>query len=358
LAPALIGDNNITAFELRFLMTLPAFSETRYDSMQYRRCGRSGLMLPAISLGGWQGVGSYRDDAESKRIFFTAFDLGITHFDFANNYGNPAGASEELFGRILREMPRHELVISSKAGYRMWRGPYGDLGSRKHLIQSCEESLKRLGIEHVDIFYSHRPDPDTPLEETIGALETIVRQGKAIYAGLSNYPDPRFSEAVALVGERNWAPITIHQPKYHLLTRKAETSVLRTAAREGVGVIAFSPLAQGLLTDRYLAGIPADSRAASNKGNGAIGAQSITPESLGHVRALNSIAQRRGQTLAQMALAWLLRDPRITSVLTGASRPEQIAHNIACLKNLAFTPEELAEIDAACGLSPATAAAS
>lgn len=324
------------------------FAADRYERMSYRRCGRTGLLLPAISLGGWQGIGSYRDETESKRIFFTAFDHGITHFDFANNYGSPAGASEALFGRLLAEMPRHELVISSKAGYRMWPGPYGDGGGRKYLIESCEQSLRRLRIDHVDIFYSHRPDPDTPLDETMGALETLVRQGKALYAGLSNYPGPRFGEAVALMHGRNWAPIAIHQPKYNLLHRAAATEVLPTAAREGVGVIAFSPLAQGLLTARYLDGIPADSRAAVNKGNGAINATRITPDLVARLRTLNGIAGRRGQSLAQMALSWLLRDERITSVLTGASRPEQIADSVACLKNLAFSAEELAAIDEAC----------
>ena len=329
-------------------MTPYTFSSTRYDGMPYRRCGRSGLLLPAVSLGGWQGIGSYRSDEDSKLIFFTAFDHGITHFDFANNYGSPAGASEELFGRILSELPRNELVISSKAGYPMWPGPYGGGGGRKHLIESCDQSLKRLGVDHVDIFYSHRVDPDTPLEETMGALEDLVRQGKAIYAGLSNYPDPKFSEAAAIMRQRHWAPITIHQPRYHLFERTIERTVLPTACREGIGVIAFSPLAQGLLTDRYLNGIPSDSRAALNKGNGAIDSERITPDRLAQIRALNNVAQRRGQTLAQMALAWILRDPRVTSVLTGASRPEQIIDSLACLHNIAFSPEDLAEIDLIC----------
>jgi len=329
---------------------MTTFSSQRYDRMVYRRCGRSGLLLPAISLGGWQAIGSYRGDEESKRLFFAAFDLGITHFDFANNYGSPAGASEELFGRILPELPRHELVISSKAGYRMWPGPYGDGGGRKYLIESCEQSLRRLGVDHVDIFYSHRVDPDTPVEETLGALDTLVRQGKALYAGLSNYHDPRFSEAVSLARRGGGTPITIHQPRYNLLDRGIEQTVLPTAAREGIGVIAFSPLAQGLLTDRYLSDIPADSRAACSKGNGALEARSVTPERVEKIRGLNGVAQRRGQSLAQMALAWILRDPRVTSVLTGASRPEQIADSVACLKNPAFQPEELAEIDRLCGV--------
>ena len=329
-------------------MGVHEFSAQRYDRMTYRRCGRSGLLLPAISLGGWQGIGSYRDDQESKRIFFTAFDHGITHFDFANNYGSPSGASEALFGRILPELPRHELVISSKAGYRMWPGPYGDGGGRKYLIESCEQSLRRLGVDHVDIFYSHRVDADTPLEETLGALDALVRQGKALYAGLSNYPDPTFSAALATMRKFSGTPITLHQPRYNLFDRSIAQTVLPTAAREGVGVIAFSPLAQGLLSDRYLNDIPADSRAASNHGNGAIGAQQLTPERRQAIRALHQVAQRRGQTLAQMALAWILRDPRVTSVLTGASRPAQIVESVACLKNLEFSAEELAEIDRAC----------
>lgn len=320
----------------------------RYEHMSFRRCGRSGLRLPAISLGGWQAIGSYRDDAEAKRIFFTAFDCGITHFDFANNYGSPGGASEELFGRILPELPRHELVISTKAGFRMWPGPYGDGGSRKHLIESCEQSLRRLGVDHVDIFYSHRHDPDTPLEETMGALETLVRHGKALYAGISNYPDPHFSSVVDIMRARGGPPIVIHQPYYNLLHRQAEHEVLPTAGREGIGVIAFSPLAQGLLTDRYLDGIPADSRAAVNKGNGALTARSLNDGMRAKLRDLHALAQRRGQSLAQMALAWVLRDPRVTSVLTGASHPDQIRANVQCLRNLAFSPVELAEIDRIC----------
>ena len=322
-----------------------AFNPDRYQSMPYRRSGRSGLLLPAISLGLWQGTGSYVDDSISQKIVFTAFDHGITHFDLANNYGNPGGASEELFGRIARDMPRHELVVSTKAGYRMWPGPYGEWGSRKYLIQSCEQSLKRLGLDHVDIFYSHRYDPNTPLEETMGALETLVRQGKALYAGISNYDDPVFSRAVHTMRERNWAPITIHQPSYSMLNRRPEQTVLPTAAHEGVGVIGFSPLAQGLLTNKYLNGIPADSRAAAGKGNGAIGGNRITPELLTKVGKLNAVAQTRGQSLAQMALAWLLKDDRVTSVLIGASKPEQVTDCVGCLANLRFSTEELAEIE-------------
>ncbi len=324
------------------------FAPDRYARMPYRRCGRSGLQLPAVSLGGWHAIGGYRDDQASRRIFFAAFDLGITHFDFANNYGRQPGESEALFGRILKDMPRHELVISSKAGYRMWPGPYGDLGSRKYLIESCEQSLTRLGVDHVDIFYSHRFDPDTPLEETIGALDTLVRQGKALYAGLSNYDDPHFSAAVQVTRNRNWAPITIHQPRYNLIDRKPETTVLPTAGHEGIGTIVFSPLAQGVLAGRYLDGIPAGSRAAAAPGNGAISEGAVTPAIIEKSRRLNAIAQRRGQTLAQMSLAWLLKDPRVTSVLIGASAPEQLAENVKCLDKPSFTAEELVEIDAAC----------
>jgi len=317
----------------------------RYSSMLYRRCGRSGLKLPAVSFGLWQGTGSYVDDSISRDIVKTAFDHGITHFDLANNYGSPAGASESLFGRLLRDLPRHELVISTKAGYHMWKGPYGEWGSRKHLIQSCEQSLKRLGLDHVDIFYSHRFDPDTPIEETMGALETLVRQGKALYAGISNYSDPHFSRAVHTMRERSWAPITIHQPCYNMLNRAPEREVLPTAGREGVGVIGFSPLAQGLLTGKYLAGIPTDSRVAAGKGNGALGADRITPELVARLRQLDAVAKVRGQSVAQLALAWLLKDERVTSVLIGASKPEQITDCVGCLANLRFSADELAHID-------------
>ena len=323
-----------------------SFNPDRYQKMLYRRCGRSGLQLPAISLGGWQGIGGYAAEETSRRIFFTAFDHGITHFDFANNYGHPSGASEELFGRILAEMPREELVISSKAGYRMWPGPYGDGGSRKYLIESCEQSLKRLRTDHVDLFYHQRPDHATPIEETLEALDQLVRQGKALYAGISNYPDPHFTRAVLTARERRLAPLVIHQPRYNLLDRGAERDVLPTAGREGVGVIAFSPLAQGLLSDKYLNGIPADSRAKLNQGNGGLNAERVTPELVARLQRLNALAATRGQTLAQMCLAWILRDPRVTSVLIGASRPEQVTDCVRCLDRLDFTAEELAAIDA------------
>jgi L-glyceraldehyde 3-phosphate reductase len=321
------------------------FNPHRYETMLYRRCGRSGLRLPAVSFGLWQGTGSYVDDAASREIVHTAFDLGITHFDLANNYGNPAGASEELFGRILRGMPRHELVVSSKAGYGMWPGPYGEWGSRKHLIESCEQSLKRLGLDHVDIFYSHRFDPDTPLEETLGALETLVRQGKALYAGISSYADAHFSDALRIVREHDWAPITIHQPRYSMLDRSAEREVFPTAGRECVGVIGFSPLAQGLLTNKYLNGIPGNSRAMLNKGNGGMTSAQVTPQRIAKLKALNDVAGARGQSLAQMALAWLLKDERLTSVLIGASRKEQVTECVGCLANLSFDPAELATIE-------------
>lgn len=320
----------------------------RYQRMQYRRCGRSGLLLPAISLGGWQGMGSYVDATTTRRIVHAAFDGGITHFDFANNYGNPPGASEELFGSLLPELPRHELVISSKAGYRMWPGPYGDWGSRKYLVESCEQSLRRLRLDHLDIFYTHRPDPETPLEETLGALDLLVRQGKVLYAGISNYHEPHFGSVLRTVRQQRLCPITIHQPRYNLLDRRAADSVLPTSATNGVGVIAFSPLAQGLLGGRYLDGVPADSRVACGQGNGALGRERLTPAVLTAIRALDGLARVRGQTLAQMSLSWLLRDPRITSVLIGASRPEQVAENIACLAHSDFSAGELAEIDRIC----------
>ena len=313
--------------------------------MSYRRCGRSGLRLPALSLGLWHGPGSYVDEPASRNIVYTAFDHGITHFDLANNYGHPAGASEELFGRILRNMPRHELVISSKAGYYMWAGPYGEWGSRKHLLQSCEQSLERLGVDHVDIFYSHRVDPDTPLEETLGALETLVQQGKAIYAGVSNYTGSYFNDAVRLTRNRGVAPVIVNQVRYSLLDRHAQSEVLPTAARENVGVVAFSPLAQGLLSDKYLNGIPDESRVSLGKGNGALSPDQVTPAVIAMLKDLHEIATRRGQSLAQMALAWLLKDDRVTSVLIGASKPEQIGACVQCLSNTEFAASELEDIE-------------
>jgi L-glyceraldehyde 3-phosphate reductase len=322
-----------------------SFNEKRYDSMQYRQCGKSGLFLPVLSLGGWQAVGSYRDDETSKKLFFTAFDAGITHFDFANNYGQPGGASEELFGKILKEMPRNELVISSKAGNRMWPGPYGDGGGRKYIIESCNDSLRRLGVDHVDIFYSHRYDDSVRMDETMRALEDLVTQGKVVYLGISNYYGDQFQRAVDIMTRHDWHSITLNQPYYNLLSAGAEESVLPIAEREGVGVIAFCPLAQGLLAGRYLDGIPDDSRA-KVKGMGDWLVSTLTEKSLQKARDLNEIARERGESLAQFTLAWTLRDPRVTSLLIGASKPEQIVENVKCLESAPFTTEELARIDA------------
>jgi L-glyceraldehyde 3-phosphate reductase len=318
---------------------------TRYDSMTYRRCGRSGLLLPAISLGLWHNFGDDRSWTTQRAICRRAFDLGVTHFDLANNYGPPYGAAEANFGRILGSdlgAYRDELVISTKAGYDMWPGPYGDFGSRKYLIASLDQSLTRMGLEYVDIFYSHRVDPETPLEETVGALASIVQQGKALYVGISSYSSARSREAARLLAELK-VPLLIHQPSYSMLNRWTEDDhLLDTLEEVGAGCIAFSPLAQGLLTDRYLQGIPADSRAATG---GALSADSITEERLTRVRALGGVAARRGQTLAQLALVWALRDPRMTSLVIGASSVKQLEDNIAALANMALTPEELAEID-------------
>ena len=322
---------------------------TRYDSMSYRRCGRSGVQLPAISVGLWQNFGEVDTLANCRAILRTAFDAGITHFDLANNYGPPAGAAEETFGRLYRDdfRPyRDELIISTKAGYGMWPGPYGDGGSRKYLVASLNQSLQRLGLDYVDIFYHHRPDPDTPLEESMTALADLVRQGKALYVGLSNYPPAEARRACAILRELG-TPCLIHQPKYSLLVRTPEEGLLDTLAEEGVGCIAFSALAQGLLTDKYLHGIPADSRAARRLGNGAIEENQLTPKNIAKAQRLNGLAQGRGQTLAQMALAWVLRDPRLTSVIVGASRPQQVVDAVASLANPSFSPEELAQIDAA-----------
>jgi L-glyceraldehyde 3-phosphate reductase len=319
--------------------------EKRYESMQYRRCGRSGLDLPAISLGFWQNFGGAAAYENARAMARTAFDLGITHFDLANNYGPPPGTAEETLGKLLRDdfrSYRNELVISTKAGYLMWPGPYGDRGSRKYLLSSLEDSLRRMGIDCVDIFYSHRPDPATPLEETMGALAQAVRQGKALYVGLSNYPADLTREAAAILkglGVR----CLIHQPKYHLFERTPEKGLLSACAEEGIGVIAFMPLAQGLLTDKYLRGIPADSRAAA--GYTTFKGEQITEAVLEKIRSLNAIAAGRGQSLAQMAISWTIRDPRVTSSLIGASRPEQIVENAKAAARSAFSAEESAEIE-------------
>ena len=316
----------------------------RYSRMPYRRTGRSGLLLPAMSLGLWQNFGGDRPLETQRSIVRRAFDLGITHFDLANNYGPPYGSAEENFGQILRKdlvSHRDELVISTKAGYDMWPGPYGIWGSRKYLLASLDQSLHRVGLDYVDIFYSHRFDPQTPLEETMGALDTAVRQGKALYAGISSYSARRTSEAVAILKQLG-TPLLIHQPSYSMINRWIEPQLLDVLGQEGIGCIVFSPLAQGLLTDRYLKGIPPGSRASHA---GSFSQDMLTDETLAKVRALNQIAQRRGQTLAQMALAWTLRDPRVTSALVGASSVAQLEQNVAALDHLAFSSAELAEID-------------
>jgi L-glyceraldehyde 3-phosphate reductase len=320
-------------------------AEDRYDEkMPYRRCGRSGLLLPAISLGLWQNFGGDQPLEGSRAILRRAFDLGITHFDLANNYGPPYGSAEENFGRLMDQdfRPwRDELVISTKAGYDMWPGPYGEWGSRKYLLASLDQSLERMGLDYVDIFYSHRLDPDTPLEETLGALDTAVRQGKALYVGISSYSAERTEEAATILRGLG-TPLLIHQPSYSLLNRWIEPDLLDVLGREGVGCIVFSPLAQGMLTGRYLDGIPEDSRAARE---GSLSQSMLSEENLARIRALNEIAQRRGQSLAQLALAWTLRDPRVTSTLIGASSVAQLEDNVGALANLAFDDEELAEID-------------
>jgi L-glyceraldehyde 3-phosphate reductase len=320
-------------------------ADGRYDNrMPYRRCGRSGLKLPAISLGLWQNFGDDRPIDTQRAIVHRAFDLGITHFDLANNYGPPYGSAEINFGRLLAEdlRPwRDELVISTKAGYDMWPGPYGEWGSRKYLLASLDQSLKRMGLDYVDIFYSHRLDPDTPLEETLGAVDTAVRQGKALYAGISSYSAQRTEEAIAILRDLG-TPLLIHQPSYSLLNRWIEPDLLDVLGREGVGTIVFSPLGQGMLTDRYLDGIPEDSRAARD---GSLSKSMLSDENLERVGALNEIAQRRGQTLAQLALAWTLRDPRVTSTLIGASSVQQLEDNVGALARLDFDDDELAEIE-------------
>jgi len=319
-------------------------SEGRYDSMTYRRCGHSGLDLPAISLGLWNNFGDDKPLEVQRAIVRRAFDLGITHIDLANNYGPPPGAAELNFGRMLREdlePYRDELIISSKAGYDMWQGPYGEWGSRKYLLASLDQSLARMGLDYVDIFYSHRFDPKTPLEETMGALDTAVRSGRALYAGISSYSAERTKEAVEIM-HRLGTPLLIHQPSYSLLNRWIEPDVVEVCDREGLGIIAFSPLGQGMLTDRYLGGVPEDSRAAKDH---FLKRDFINEENMARVRGLNEIAQRRGQALAQMALAWVLRDARVTSAVIGASRLEHIDDAVAALGNRAFTADERQAID-------------
>lgn len=322
-------------------------SADRYERIPYRRVGRSGLVLPALSLGLWHNFGDSTPIDRQRAMLRTAFDLGINHFDLANNYGPPYGSAEVNFGRLLREdfhAYRDELIISTKAGWDMWPGPYGQGGgSRKYVLASLDQSLKRMGLDYVDIFYSHRFDPDTPLEETASALATAVRQGKALYVGISSYSGSKTREMAALLAE--WkVPLLIHQPAYNLLNRWVEKDLLHTTEELGAGVIAFTPLAQGLLTDKYLNGIPDDARV-NRPGGQSLRADHLSEQNLAHVRALNEIAKARGQSLAQLALAWTLRDPRVTSALIGASRPEQIVENVAALQRLDFTEQELIEID-------------
>lgn len=329
-------------------------SSSRYESMKYNRCGNSGLLLPAISLGLWHNFGSVDEYKTMKAIVHYAFDKGITHFDLANNYGPPPGEAEINFGKILKKglgQYRDEMIISSKAGYYMWPGPYGEWGSRKYLVASLDQSLKRMGVDYVDIFYSHRPDPNTPMEETMGALDSIVRSGKALYAGISSYAAEQTSQAVAIL-KKLGTPCLIHQPKYSMFVRWVEDkttndnkSLMDVLGEEGVGSIVFSPLAQGLLTNKYINGIPADSRVGRGLSNGAISQTDISPEVLAKIKALNEIAVQRIQSLAQMAIAWLMKDKRVTSVLIGASSVKQLDDNLASLNNSAFTNDELNKIE-------------
>ncbi|WP_342046934.1 L-glyceraldehyde 3-phosphate reductase [Bacillus sp. OTU530] len=319
--------------------------QTRYETMKYNRSGRSGLLLPAISLGLWHNFGGVDSFENGRAMLRRAFDLGITHFDLANNYGPPPGSAEEMFGSLLKTdfAPyRDELIISTKAGYRMWPGPYGEWGSKKYLISSLDQSLKRMGLDYVDIFYSHRPDPNTPLEETMGALDLIVRQGKALYVGISSYSAEQTDEAIRILNKLG-TPLVIHQPSYSMMNRWIEDGLQDVLQENGVGSIAFCPLAQGLLTNKYLSGVPTDSRAA--KATGFLQEDQVTEQAVNQVRKLNEIAAERGQSLAQMALAWVLREGRVTSALIGASRVSQIEENVAALNNLDFTQEELARIE-------------
>jgi L-glyceraldehyde 3-phosphate reductase len=319
-------------------------ADDRYDQTPYRRCGRSGIDLPEVSLGLWQNFGDDRPLDGQRAILRRAFDLGVTHFDLANNYGPPYGSAELNFGRLMREdfRPyRDELIISTKAGYDMWPGPYGDHGSRKYLLASLDQSLSRMGLEYVDIFYSHRADPDTPLEETMGALHTAVQSGRALYAGISSYSAERTAQAAAIMQELG-TPLLIHQPSYSMLNRWIEPDLLGVLEREGIGCIAFSPLAQGLLTGKYLNGIPEGSRATQN---GSLSRDQLSDQTLEHVRALAAVAERRGQSLAQLAISWVLRDPRVTSALIGASSVRQLEENLAAARSTTFSDGELAEID-------------
>jgi L-glyceraldehyde 3-phosphate reductase len=321
--------------------------KSRYDEMHYSRCGHSGLKLPQLSLGLWHNFGHIDNFDNARNMLRTAFDRGINHFDLANNYGPPPGSAEDNFGRLFKKdfQPyRDELIISSKAGWGMWPGPYGDWGSKKYLVASLDQSLKRMGLDYVDIFYHHRPDPETPIEETMQALDLIVRQGKALYVGVSSYNAEETAKAYAILKTMG-TPLLIHQPKYSMLDRWVENGLLDVLGKNGIGCITFSSLAQGLLTNKYLQGIPAGSRAASGRGNGAIESGAISESELAKVRKLNELAVQRGQSLAQMSLAWVLKDPRITSVIIGASKPEQILDSISCLDNLQFSQSELETIE-------------
>jgi len=322
-------------------------NEQRYQSMEYRRCGNSGLKLPAISLGLWHNFGHIDVLDNARNILRLAFDNGITHFDLANNYGPPAGSAEENFGKIFKDdftAYRDELIISTKAGWGMWPGPYGDWGSKKYLVASLDQSLKRMGLDYVDIFYHHRPDPETPLEETMGTLDLMVRQGKVLYVGISSYQPAEAAKAIAILKQLG-TPCLIHQPKYSMFDRWVENGLLDVLEQTGVGCIPFSPLAQGLLTNKYLKGIPEGSRAASHRGNGAIDEDQVSDEKINKVRQLNVLAEQRGQNLAQMALAWILKDKRVSSVLIGVSKPAQVLDSIRCLENYSFTEEELTMIN-------------
>ena len=323
-------------------------SPGRYAYMDFRRCGNSGLKLPALSLGLWHNFGRNDDHEKCRSILHTAFDSGITHFDLANNYGPPPGAAEETFGKILKQdfLPyRDELIISSKAGWPMWPGPYGDFGSKKYLTASLDQSLKRMGLDYVDIFYHHRPDPETPIEETMATLDLMVRQGKALYVGISSYSAEQTEKAVAVLKSLG-TPMLIHQPRYSMLDRWVEKGLLDVLEKEGLGCITFSSLEQGLLTSKYLHGIPEDSRAASARGNGALEKSGITDEVITKIQRLNEVAVERGQSLAQMSLAWILKDKRITSVIIGASKPEQVLDSVKCLRNHRFEEDELQRVEA------------
>ncbi len=319
----------------------------RYDNMEYRRCGYSGLKLPALSLGLWHNFGEIDDYENCRKILHTAFDSGITHFDLANNYGPPPGAAESNFGKMFKQdfqAHRDELIISSKAGWKMWEGPYGDWGSKKYLVSSLDQSLKRMGLEYVDIFYHHRPDPETPLEETMGALDLIVRQGKALYIGISSYHPKEAKKAIGILNQLG-TPCLIHQPRYSMLDRWVEDGLLDLLEKEQVGCITFSSLAQGILTNKYLHGIPNDSRAGRHLENGAITESQLNEKVIEKAKKLNEIAESRNQTLAQMAIAWVLKDPRITSVILGASKPQQVTDAIEATKNYIFSDKELKKIE-------------